>query len=250
MPDNHPKDDGDSTSSITSLMGPHTDYESSVNDDGDSLNEDDAYTHDSYHNAPVVQHPRSPVRSALMLPALSSVQASLTSTHLIIVAANAMQDTLPGYSHRTFFDDDLSRQTLLAPLPQVASPSDVYAAYDEIPLPYRNILQSIFPPPPLVCSIVPHDGSLHDLSATFAIIHYSSDAAQVPVNPAQIQQEAMSISYALPHIQLKIGSSDSDSLLEGMFDSGAGLNVGSRYCHEAITKKNPHLVTGIHRFEY
>jgi hypothetical protein len=34
-----------------------------------------------------------------------------------------------------------------------------------------------------------------------------------------------------------------------MFDSGAGLNVSSRAYHEAVMKKNPHLITGIHRFE-
>jgi hypothetical protein len=64
-----------------------------------------------------------------------------------------------------------------------------------------------------------------------------------------VQQEAMSISNALPHIQLKVGSSDSDSLLEGMFESGAGLNVGSRAYHKSVMKKNPHLVSGIHRLE-
>jgi hypothetical protein len=60
----------------------------------------------------------------------------------------------------------------------------------------------------------------------------------------------MSISNALPHIQLKVGNSDSDSFLEGMFDLGAGLNVGSRTYHEAVMKNSPHLVAGVHRFEY
>jgi hypothetical protein len=59
----------------------------------------------------------------------------------------------------------------------------------------------------------------------------------------------MSILNALPHIQLKIGISYRDSLLEGMFDSGAGLNVGSRAYLKSTTKKNPHLVTCIHCFE-
>jgi hypothetical protein len=53
----------------------------------------------------------------------------------------------------------------------------------------------------------------------------------------------------LPHIQLKIGSSGSNSLLKGMFDSGDGLNVGSRSYQESIMKKNPHLADGNHKFE-
>jgi hypothetical protein len=62
------------------------------------------------------------------------------------------------------------------------------------------------------------------------------------MNSSQIQQEAMLISNALPHTQLKIGSLESVLLLKVMLDSGAGINVCSRSYHETITKMNPHMV--------
>jgi hypothetical protein len=229
-------------------MVPRTDYESSDDDEDDSLGDNDAHTRDSYQAAPVVQYHRSPVRASSMLPALSSTQASLTSTCLVIVDANAMQDILSGYSHLTFFNDDRLRPSLLAPLPQVASASDLYAAFDYISPSVPQDHPATLPkskPHPSVFSIVPQDGSMHALSATSASVQDSSDPTRVPVNSAQIQKEDMLISNALSHIQLNIGSSDSDFLLEGMFDSGAGINIDSHSYHEAIKKKNPHLITRI-----
>jgi hypothetical protein len=132
------------------------------------------------------------------------------------------------------------------------SPAELYAAFDDVPHSETQeppISSSPADAKPSVCSIVPSEGSMHALSTTFTNVTDSNSVPRAPVNSVSVQQEAMSISNALPHIQLKVGSSGSDSLLEGMFDSGAGLNVGSHAYLEAVMKKNPHLVTGIHRFE-
>jgi hypothetical protein len=59
----------------------------------------------------------------------------------------------------------------------------------------------------------------------------------------------MSISNALLHIQLRLGTQDLEKLPEGMFDSGAGLHVGCRTYHKYIMHLNPDPVAGIHRFE-
>jgi hypothetical protein len=133
------------------------------------------------------------------------VQASLDSTRLAIADANAMQDILPGYSCRTFFNDDRLRYSLLAQLPQVALAAYLYSAFDEIAPTVPQDPPATLPksePHPSVCSIVPHVGSLHALSAAFASVQDSGDLTHAPVNSAQIQQEAMSITNALPHIQL------------------------------------------------
>jgi hypothetical protein len=223
-------------------MGPRADYDSSDDDEDDSFGDDD-------QAATVVQCPMSPVRPPSMLPPLSSVQASPASTRLAIADANAMQDMLSGYSRWTFFDDHCSRHSLLAPLPQVSSAAYLYTTFDDIASQDPPATLPKSEPHPSICSIVRHDGSLHALSTAFVSVQDSGDPIHVPVDSSQIQQESMSISNTLPHIQLKIGSSDSDSLLEGIFDSGAGINIRSCYYHEAIMKKNPHMVAGIHRFE-
>jgi hypothetical protein len=102
---------------------------------------------------------------------------------------------------------------------------------------------------PSVCYIVTIKSSMYALSTAFSNVTDSTSSPRSPVNPVPVKQEAMSISNALPHIQLKAGISNSDSLLEGMFYSVSGVNVSCCAYHEAVMKKNPHLVTGIRRFE-
>jgi hypothetical protein len=93
---------------------------------------------------------------------------------------------------------------------------------------------------------------MNALSAAFQKFPTNSGPNTVPqvsVHSAHFHQYHMSISNALPHIQLRLGTQDSEKLLDGMFDSGAGLNFGCRTYNEDIMRRNPDLVAGIHRFE-
>jgi hypothetical protein len=82
---------------------------------------------------------------------------------------------------------------------------------------------------PVLFSIVPDESSTHALLAAFQDMLTSigpNTAPQVLVHSSQVHQDHMSISNYLSHIQIYLGTQDSENLPGEMFDSGAGLKVG------------------------
>jgi hypothetical protein len=108
-------------------------------------------------------------------------------------------------------------------MPRASTPEELLVIFDRDFVPEDDT--------PLVFSIVPEDSYMHSLSAAFQDFPTSSGPDTVPqvlVHSDQAHQYPMSISNALPRIQLRLGTQDLKSLLPGIFNLGAGLNVGCR----------------------
>jgi hypothetical protein len=99
---------------------------------------------------------------------------------------------------------DCASAYLLSPMPISSTPVEILAMLDDDFVPEDEN--------PLVFSIVPEDSSIQALSADFQDLPTSSGpytVPQVPVHSAHAHQHPMSISNALPYIQLQLGTQDS-----------------------------------------
>jgi hypothetical protein len=116
-------DDEISVPSMPYIWSPRDDSDSS---NGDSSDDEEA-------SAPLSHDTALKVMSDVTHPAQSSVQASGYSVRQVAADAQSTQDYMSAYGRLTIFDDDRAQHSLFAPLNASVSPSELYAAFDDIP---------------------------------------------------------------------------------------------------------------------
>jgi hypothetical protein len=75
------------------------------------------------------------------------------------------------------------------------------------------------------------------------LVAIASVAVRVTAALAKVFNNPLTIDSRLPHIRLPVGDQDDSNVsIEGMIDTGAGLNIGRLAYHSAVWKMRPDIV--------
>ena len=103
---------------------------------------------------------------------------------------------------------------------------------------------------PIAFHLAPSDEGSQRLQQVFGCTQVEALApSQVSIPIFSVSPSPIMMSTALPHIQLLVGNTIGVKFLEGLYDSGAGLTVGSRSYHEQIISQHPDVVATVRWFE-